>query len=337
MARDGSGNFSRVEGPYVNGAVADADEMNNEMDDIADALSDSVNTSGTKAMGADWSMGGHKITDVATATNNTDAANKAYVDAKAVSYAQPLDATLTALAALSWSSLTPVVQFTAADTVSLTSAPACTTVTGGTASNGITLSSSALTRNNVAGSLSIIAGTNAGNSIAFQTGGSARFAITDANIQSNMPVVPATNDLAALGSTTLMWSDLFLASGGVINANNGNATITHVTGGFEVGGTFRGRVPASTETTGTLTSVSANKTIQATGNITLDGNVFAAGDFVFIYAGASARTLTQGATGTPTQRLHGSATTGNLTLAARGTACVFFISATEWVVSGDVT
>lgn len=40
-------------------------------------------------------------------------------------------------------------------------------------------------------------------------------------------VKPATSDLAALGSSSLMWSDLFLASGAVINFNAGNVTITH--------------------------------------------------------------------------------------------------------------
>lgn len=40
---------------------------------------------------------------------------------------------------------------------------------------------------------------------------------------------PATNDAAALGNTTLMWSDLFLASGGVLNFNNGDVTLTHAT------------------------------------------------------------------------------------------------------------
>mgnify|MGYP001562062578 CR=1 FL=1 len=38
---------------------------------------------------------------------------------------------------------------------------------------------------------------------------------------------PFTNDGLALGTITLMWSDLFLASGGVINFNNGDVTITH--------------------------------------------------------------------------------------------------------------
>lgn len=38
---------------------------------------------------------------------------------------------------------------------------------------------------------------------------------------------PHVSDGVALGSTSLMWSDLFLASGGVINFNNGDVTITH--------------------------------------------------------------------------------------------------------------
>jgi hypothetical protein len=40
-------------------------------------------------------------------------------------------------------------------------------------------------------------------------------------------ITPVTNDAAALGSATKSWSDLFLASGGVINWNNGDVTITH--------------------------------------------------------------------------------------------------------------
>lgn len=40
-------------------------------------------------------------------------------------------------------------------------------------------------------------------------------------------VWPATNDGAPLGTTSFSWSDLFLASGGVINFANGDFTITH--------------------------------------------------------------------------------------------------------------
>ena len=40
-------------------------------------------------------------------------------------------------------------------------------------------------------------------------------------------LTPGTSDGTALGTTSLMWSDLFLASGAVINFNNGNVTLTH--------------------------------------------------------------------------------------------------------------
>ncbi len=47
---------------------------------------------------------------------------------------------------------------------------------------------------------------------------------------------PATSDGNALGSATLMWSDLFLAAGGVVNFNNGNCLITHTAGVLTVTG-----------------------------------------------------------------------------------------------------
>lgn len=45
---------------------------------------------------------------------------------------------------------------------------------------------------------------------------------------------PITTDTVALGSTTKMWSDLFLASGAVLNFNNGDVTVTHSTGVINV-------------------------------------------------------------------------------------------------------
>lgn len=38
---------------------------------------------------------------------------------------------------------------------------------------------------------------------------------------------PISSDGASLGTTALMWSDLFLASGSVVNFNNGDVTLTH--------------------------------------------------------------------------------------------------------------
>lgn len=40
-------------------------------------------------------------------------------------------------------------------------------------------------------------------------------------------IAPAASDGAAIGSTTRMWSDLFLASGAVVNFNNGDVLLTH--------------------------------------------------------------------------------------------------------------
>ena len=49
-------------------------------------------------------------------------------------------------------------------------------------------------------------------------------------------LAPVTSDGAALGTTSLMWSDLFLASGSVINFNNGDVTLTHTSNTLTVAG-----------------------------------------------------------------------------------------------------
>lgn len=53
---------------------------------------------------------------------------------------------------------------------------------------------------------------------------------------------PISNDGAALGTTVLQWSDLFLASGGVLNWNNGDATITHSANTLTFGGASTGYI-----------------------------------------------------------------------------------------------
>lgn len=66
-------------------------------------------------------------------------------------------------------------------------------------------------------------------------------------------ITPTTNDGAALGSTTLQFSDLFLAEGGVINWDNGDATLTQ--SGNVV--TLAGAVLAADIGTSTATTASA--------------------------------------------------------------------------------
>jgi len=98
------------------------------------------------------------------------------------------------------------------------------------------------------------------------------------------------------------------------------------------GGTVTGAVTASGETTGTLTSASANKSILMTGDITLNGSVFSGGTMIVLYAGSSSRIITQGSG--ILLRLDGTATTGSRTLAAYGVAVIFFIASSQAVVAG---
>lgn len=49
-------------------------------------------------------------------------------------------------------------------------------------------------------------------------------------------LTPASSDGAALGTTALMWSDLFLASGAVVNFDNSDVTITHTANKITVAG-----------------------------------------------------------------------------------------------------
>ena len=57
---------------------------------------------------------------------------------------------------------------------------------------------------------------------------------------------PAVSDGNALGTTSLMWADLFLASGGVVNFNNGDVTVTHSSDLLTVAG---GNVSATIDST----------------------------------------------------------------------------------------
>lgn len=58
--------------------------------------------------------------------------------------------------------------------------------------------------------------------------------ITDLTISGN--VTPASSDGGQLGTATLQWSDLFLAEGGVINWDNGDATITQTANVIAIAG-----------------------------------------------------------------------------------------------------
>lgn len=74
----------------------------------------------------------------------------------------------------------------------------------------------------------ISSGTDEGLSIDAKGAGTIRLGATSTGaVEFSRNAVPTSSDGAALGTTSLMWADLFLASGGVINWNNGDVTLTH--------------------------------------------------------------------------------------------------------------
>lgn len=121
----------------------------------------------------------------------------------------------------------------------------------------------------------------AGNNIALTDAGagSTITAATTANLN------PPSNDGGVLGTTALKWSDLFLASGAVVNFNSGDVTVTHGTdlltfAGAANGYTFdspigypTGSGGAVTQATSKSTGVTLNKPC---GDITMNNAALAA-------------------------------------------------------------
>lgn len=97
--------------------VADADEINAEYDDVATALSDSINKAGTKAFAANQPMGGFKLTGLGAGSSNGDSVRYEQLTGLSATY-QPLDALLTAIAALTTAD-DRMLDFTGSDTVAV--------------------------------------------------------------------------------------------------------------------------------------------------------------------------------------------------------------------------
>lgn len=96
---------------------------------------------------------------------------------------------------------------------------------------------------------------------------------------------PNANDAAALGLAGTAWADLFLASGAVINFNNGNYTFTHTAGILTASGAIlsagaTGGVGYATGAGGTVTQATSKSTgvtlNKACGEITMNAAALAA-------------------------------------------------------------
>ena len=84
---------------------------------------------------------------------------------------------------------------------------------------------------------------------------------------------------------------------------------------------------------GTLTAAASGSCAVATGNVTIDGSVFASGDVVSVYNDTAGNLSVIQGSGM-TLRLAGSATTGTRTLAQRGLMTMYFLSTAEAVCVG---
>lgn len=151
--------------------------------------------------------------------------------------------------------------------------------------------------------------------------------------------------ITTLSGTTATFSGAVNAASLALSGNatvggtltvTGNTTLgTTVLGGSSTINTFligyRG-VPSS-GTSGTATINDVGRCIPITAGLTIPAATFSGGDSFSIYNNsAGSLTITQG--GGLTLRLGGTATTGSRTLAARGLCSVWFLSASEAILTG---
>jgi hypothetical protein len=99
-----------------------------------------------------------------------------------------------------------------------------------------------LIKNSTTGGFAVTVKTSAGTGVTVPAG-TARWVYADGtNVVDGMsgPWSPSSNDAQALGISGTAWSDLFLASGGVINWVAGDVTITHSTNALAFAGATSG-------------------------------------------------------------------------------------------------
>lgn len=94
MARDGSGTYTLAATMATASQVASSATVNSIMNDIAQALTDSINKDGSKAFAAAQSMGGNRLTSLGAATALTDAAQFSQVQKGTVSQATTVGGTV---------------------------------------------------------------------------------------------------------------------------------------------------------------------------------------------------------------------------------------------------
>lgn len=153
-----------------------------------------------------------------------------------------------------------------------------------------------------------------------------RFGDTDSNAIGGFSYAHSTDTLGASAGGVAVFSATPSAVSFGIEAILADVTPTSgLAAGF--------RALPTIGNTATATKAGVGKCYLNTAAITVNNSVFAAGDIVSVYNNsASAFNITQGTI--TTMRLAGTTTVGTRALAARGLATLFFVTATEVVVSG---
>ncbi len=250
MPRNGSGTYTLPAGnPVVFGTIIDETVQNNTTSDIATALTGSVAADGQTTITANQSMSNFRHTSVGNASARTDYAAAGQVQDSSLQW-------LTTVAGTNTITAVAVPAITAyASGQSFRFIPAVSN-TGAATINLNSVGAKDLKKNTGSGYAALVSGDLvAGNvyQIVYDDTGTDQFVVlnpgdivtltatqTLTNKTLTSPVIntgtvgtslnPTSNDAAALGSASVSWSDLFLASGAVINFDNGNAVVTHSSG-----------------------------------------------------------------------------------------------------------
>jgi hypothetical protein len=199
-----------------------ADKFDALLADMAGSIEECLNINGETTIAANINWGSFRITSLGAATAATDAIRARQVAENAVQYGGTTGGSANAYTATNTFLTTP-----AAGTRLLLKASF--TNTGATTLNV-----------NAAGAISVrcsdgatsLSGGEIVNGDFFEVvyDGTNYRLFEDATLVRGPAILPPANDGASLGSVSFSFADLYLASGGVINWNNGNAVLTHSTG-----------------------------------------------------------------------------------------------------------
>ena len=260
MPFDGNGIFSLPGGSTaVTGATILASTHNNPVNDIASALSQTLLRSGVAPMSGNLNLNSNRITNLAAGSSAADAVRLDQVVVKDAGAAQTITRTaageILALASTdAGAALGPVLTLFR-DSAS----PAAADAIGGINFDGEDSAGNQTTYARISATITDATdGTEDGvMSFGVITAGS----FINEMILRGDSLYPTVNDGLALGTATLSFADLFLASGAVVNFNNGNYTITHSAGDL----LFSGGVSIGNADT-TLSRASA-------GDLNVEGNL----------------------------------------------------------------